>query len=194
MNAAFDLFAQPSSECVQVFDDAEGGMRYWPSIIAPERAHDWFAQLMQLSWGTLRRQMYDREVDVPRMLFHRRLDDADCPLLLHEILREVQSVAPAPYNAAGLNLYRDGRDSVAMHGDKLPMLKAAQPIAIVSLGDPRVMLIRERGGRRRTRRIELSPGSLLLMSHASQRTHEHGIPKTARPVGPRMSVVYRVRP
>ena len=128
------------------------------------------------------------------MLFHRRLDDADCPLLLHEILREVQSVAPAPYNAAGLNLYRDGRDSVAMHGDKLPMLKAAQPIAIVSLGDPRVMLIRERGGERSTRRIELSPGSLLLMSHASQRTHEHGIPKTARPVGPRMSVVYRVRP
>ena len=194
MNAAFDLFAQPSSECVQLFADAEGGVRYWPSIIAPERAHDWFGRLLQLSWGTLRRQMYDREVDVPRMLFHRRLDDVDCPSLLHEILRAVQAVAPAPYNAAGLNLYRDGRDSVAMHGDKLRMLAPGFPIAIVSLGDPRVMLIRARAGTRATRRIGLVPGSLLLMSHASQRTHEHGIPKTARPVGSRMSVVSRVRP
>ena len=189
-----DLFAHPSRDAVQLFEDAEDGARYWPAIVAADLAQRWFEALMALDFRSMRRQMYDREVDVPRMLFHRRLDDADCPSLLHEILRAVQAVAPAPYNAAGLNLYRDGRDSVAMHGDKLRMLAPGFPIAIVSLGDPRVMLIRARAGTRATRRIELSPGSLLLMSHASQRTHEHGIPKTARPVGSRMSVVYRVRP
>ena len=191
---AFDLFAAPSGECVQLFDDAEGGVRYWPSIIAPEIAERWFADLMALQWSAMRRQMYDREVDVPRLLFHRRLDDPACPDLLPEILRAVQAKVPAPYTAAGLNLYRDGGDSVAMHGDKLHTLVRGHPIAIVSLGAPRRMNIRARSGSRHRHALELAPGSLLAMSHASQATHEHGIPKTTRPVGPRMSVVFRVRP
>ena len=190
---AFDLFAAPSGECVQLFDDAEGGVRYWPSIIAPEIAERWFADLMALQWSAMRRQMYDREVDVPRLLFHRRLDDPACPALLREILDTVQAKVPAPYTAAGLNLYRDGGDSVAMHGDKLHTLVRGHPIAIVSLGAPRRMNIRARSGSRQRHALELAPGSLLAMSHASQATHEHGIPKTTRPVGPRMSVVFRVR-
>ena len=191
---AFDLFAAPSDACVQLFDDAEGGVRYWPSIIAPEIAERWFADLMALQWSAMRRQMYDREVDVPRLLFHRRLDDPACPALLREILDTVQAKVPAPYTAAGLNLYRDGGDSVAMHGDKLHTLVRGHPIAIVSLGAPRRMNIRARSGSRQRHALELAPGSLLAMSHASQTTHEHGIPKTARAVGPRMSVVFRVRP
>lgn len=190
---AFDLFAAPSDACVQLFDDAEGGVRYWPSIIAPEIAERWFADLMALQWSAMRRQMYDREVDVPRLLFHRRLDDPACPALLREILDTVQAKVPAPYTAAGLNLYRDGGDSVAMHGDKLHTLVRGHPIAIVSLGAPRRMNIRARSGSRQRHALELAPGSLLAMSHASQATHEHGIPKTTRPVGPRMSVVFRVR-
>lgn len=191
---AFDLFAAPSDACVQVFDDAEGGVRYWPSIVAPDLAERWFAQLMALQWTAMRRPMYDREVDVPRLLFHRRLDDPACPDLLPEILRAVQAKVPAPYTAAGLNLYRDGGDSVAMHGDKLHTLVRGHPIAIVSLGAPRRMNIRARSGSRQRHALDLAPGSLLAMSHASQTTHEHGIPKTARAVGPRMSVVFRVRP
>lgn len=194
MNPAFDLFASPREECIRLFDDAEGGVRYWPAIVAPGVAQAWFEALMALPWMAMRRPMYDREVDVPRLLFHRRLDDPECPALLHAILREVQARAPAPYNAAGLNLYRDGRDSVAMHGDKLHMLEAAQPIAIVSLGAPRRMHITANAGARGRHALELAPGSLLLMSHASQKTHRHGIPKTARQAGPRMSVVFRVRP
>lgn len=190
---AFDLFAAPSDECVQLFADAEGGARYWPSIIAPEIAERWFAELMALQWTAMRRPMYDREVDVPRLLFHRRLDDPACPPLLQDILRAVQARLPAPYTAAGLNLYRDGSDSVAMHGDKLGMLSRGHPIAIVSLGAPRRMNLRERHGARQRHALELAPGSLLGMSHASQTTHEHGIPKTTRAVGPRMSVVFRVR-
>ena len=190
---AFDLFAAPSDDCVQLFDDAEGGVRYWPSIVAPEVAERWFAELMLLQWSAMRRQMYDREVDVPRLLFHRRLDDPACPALLREILDTVQAKVPAPYTAAGLNLYRDGGDSVAMHGDKLHTLVRGHPIAIVSLGAPRRMNIRARSGSRQRYALDLAPGSLLAMSHASQVTHEHGIPKTTRPVGPRMSVVFRVR-
>lgn len=193
-HACVDLFARPSHESVQLFDDAEGGARYWPSIVSPDVAHAWFETLMALEWQSMRRPMYDREVDVPRLLFHRRLDDPACPSLLGDILREVRARVDAPFSAAGLNLYRDGRDSVAMHGDKLHQIRGRQPIAIVSLGNVRRMNIRARGGARERIAIDLAPGSLLVMSHASQSTHEHGVPKTARPVGPRMSVVYRVRP
>lgn len=194
MNAAFDLFSAPSPEYLQLFDDAGGGVRYWPSIIAPDTACHWFDALMALPWQSMRRPMYDREVDVPRLLFQRRLDDPACPPLLHRILRQVQVHAPAPYNAAGLNLYRDGRDSVAMHGDKLHQLRDGQPIAIVSLGAARRMHLRAISGERTRYTLDLAPGSLLVMSHSCQRTHEHGIPKTTRATGPRMSVVYRVRP
>ena len=80
-----------------------------------------------------------------------------------------------------------------MHNDKLHMLVPGQPIALVSLGAPRRMNIRAKAGGRALG-IDLEPGSLLVMSHASQVTHEHGIPKTTKPVPPRMSVVFRARP
>jgi alkylated DNA repair dioxygenase AlkB len=94
----------------------------------------------------------------------------------------------------GLNLYRDGSDSVAMHNDKLHTLVSGNPIALVSLGHPRRMLIRAKAGTRATIAVDLEPGSLLCMSHASQITHEHGIPKTKRRQGARISAVFRVRP
>ena len=73
------------------------------------------------------------------------------------------------------------------------MLVEGHPIALVSLGSKRRMTIRENASRRAVH-IDLEPGSLLVMSHASQLTHEHGIPKTRDVVGPRISLAYRVRP
>ena len=55
------------------------------------------------------------------------------------------------------------------------------------------MLIRAKTGQRDALALDLAPGSLLVMSHQSQISHLHGIPKTVRAVGPRISVVFRVR-
>lgn len=187
-----DLFGEA---VVQVVDDAEGGIRYWPAFAPPDLADAWFRTLRdEAPWSSHRRQMYDRVVDVPRLLASWRIDALPPGLPLAAMLERVQAVAPAPYNAVGMNFYRDGRDSVAMHNDKLHTIIAGQPIALVSLGDTRRMLVRAKAGARERHALELAPGSLLVMSHASQLTHEHGIPKTTRPVGPRMSVVFRVRP
>ena len=156
---------------------------------------DVFATLVSdVPWRAERREMYDRVVDVPRLLAAFRVAEIPDGLPLRTMLERVRALAPAPYNAVGMNLYRDGRDSVAMHHDKLHSLTAGHPIALVSLGAPRRMLIRAKAGARETVAVELAPGSLLRMSHAAQLTHEHGIPKTKRAVGPRMSVVFRVRP
>ncbi|CAD7720860.1 hypothetical protein LMG31886_31600 [Xanthomonas hydrangeae] len=190
-----DLFDAPSMP-LQVLHDAEGGVRYWPQLLTPSLAQECFAALREATdWRSQHREMYDRIVAVPRMLASYRLDAPLPPgLPLHALLAAVQAVLPAPYNAVGLNLYRDGRDSVAMHHDKLQTLLAPHPIALISLGAPRRMQLRVKNGSTRAIGVDLASGSLLAMSHASQVTHEHGIPKTARAVGERISVVFRVRP
>ncbi|MEO8365123.1 MAG: alpha-ketoglutarate-dependent dioxygenase AlkB [Pseudoxanthomonas sp.] len=192
--AAFslDMFARAMTQLV---DDAQGGVRYWPGFIDPRLAQEWFLILQAKAvWTHLQRPMYDRIVDVPRLVVSYRTNAFPRELPLAAMRALVQQKAPAPYNAAGLNLYRDGNDSVAMHNDKLHTLAAPHPIALVSLGEPRRMLIRAKAGNRDTLALNLEPGSLLCMSHASQLTHEHGIPKTKKPQGPRISVVFRARP
>ncbi|WDS37210.1 alpha-ketoglutarate-dependent dioxygenase AlkB [Pseudoxanthomonas sp.] len=186
-----DLFAPTS---LTVVDDAEGGIRYWPGVIDQAQATRWFDTLVAgVEWIHQRRPMYDRIVDVPRLQAYYGLDALPPQLPLAAMLACVQGRVAAPYTSVGLNLYRDGRDSVAMHNDTLHTLQPGQPIALISLGSPRRMHIRAKAGARKTLALELMPGSLLVMSHASQLTHEHGIPKTARPAVPRMSVVFRAR-
>src|SRR5690606_40592092 len=114
-------------------------------------------------------------------------------LPLADMLSCVRAHVPAPFDSIGMNFYRDGNDSVAMHGDKLHVLRDAYPIVVFSLGAPRRMLIRPVDDHARRIAIDLMPGSLLAMSHAMQTTHEHGIPKT-RHAAPRISAVFRVRP
>lgn len=193
---SLDLFAAAP---MQLVDDAEGGIRYWPGFIEPTLARRWFLDLRaNAAWRQVQRPMYDRVVEVPRLLAWYQADALPAHLPLAEMRGRVCEKTAAPYNSVGLNLYRDGNDSVAMHGDKMHLLVAPHPIALVSLGDPRRMLIRGKsdGGPacRQTLAIDLEPGSLLCMSHASQLTHEHGIPKTRQPQGPRISAVFRVGP
>lgn len=193
--AGLDLFGGP----LRLVDDEEGGIRYWPGFVDDREAAAWFDALRDgCDWRHQRRMMYERVVDVPRLQAWYPFDAASGEglpggLPLAAILARIQAVVPAGYNSVGLNLYRDGRDSVAMHNDKLHMLLPGQPIALLSLGAARRMNIRAKAGGHALG-IELHPGSLLVMSHASQLTHEHGIPKTTRPVPPRMSVVFRARP
>lgn len=185
------LFADP---VLQLLDDAEGGMTYYPDCVPPRQAHAWFVALrQQVRWRHLRRPMYERVVDVPRLVANLPLDAAGLPPCLHAARAAVARLAPAPYTHVGLNLYRDQQDSVAPHGDREGSLVPGQPIAILSLGVARDMLIRPRGGGAASQRIGLQPGSLLVMSHASQSTHEHGIPKARTPLGPRISLAFRVR-
>jgi alkylated DNA repair dioxygenase AlkB len=186
-----DLFAPPM---LQLVDDAQGGARYWPGFVDADTARHWFEVLSaQADWRHLRRPMYDRVVDVPRLLANYAVDALPADLPLADMLARVRERVPAPFSSIGMNFYRDGQDSVAMHGDKLHSLRDGHPIALVSLGVPRRMLIRAVADHADRVAIDLMPGSLLVMSHAMQSTHEHGIPKV-RHAAPRISVVFRARP
>lgn len=148
-------------------------------------------------WQAERRHMYDRVVDVPRLL---AFYDADDPLP-HPALAAARQALSAhyahelgePFVTAGLCYYRDGHDSVAWHGDRIGRGgRQDTMVAIVSVGEPRTLLLRPRAGGR-TVRQSLGHGDLIVMGGSCQRTWDHAIPKTSKPVGPRISIQYRPR-
>lgn len=150
----------------------------------------------EVPWQAERRRMYERVVEVPRLLSFYR---ADAPLP-HPALSEARDALDAyyagelgePFTTAGLCYYRDGRDSVAWHGDRTGRGRSADTmVAILSVGAPRDLLLRPRGGGGRTVRRPLGHGDLIVMGGSCQRTWEHAIPKTARSAGPRISVQFR---
>jgi alkylated DNA repair dioxygenase AlkB len=154
--------------------------------------------LSAVPWRAERRQMYERVVDVPRLLcFYDedgRLPDPALDTARRMLDRHYGAELGEPFRTAGLCLYRDGRDSVAWHGDTIGRGSTEDTmVAIVSLGTPRALLLRPRSGGGRTERYELGHGDLLVMGGSCQRTWEHAVPKTARPTGPRISIQFRPR-
>src|SRR5205085_9344873 len=137
----------------------------------------------------------DREVDVPRLIGHFRLDPApaDAPAAILDSACRVIATLDVPFNSVGLNRYRDGRDSVAPHNDHLNEIRKAFPIALVSLGAARRMTIRAKAPPRTVMHIDLEAGSLLVMDYATQFHYTHGVPKTTEPVGERISLAFRVK-
>lgn len=158
-------------------------------------ADEVYDRLLDIDWQAERRQMYERVVDVPRLL---RFYGAGEPLP-HPTLTAAREALTChygpelgePFVTAGMCLYRDGRDSVAWHGDTIGRGRSEDTmVAIVSLGSSREFLLRPRGGGA-TIRHRLGHGDLIAMGGSCQRTWEHAVPKTSRPVGPRMSVQFR---
>ena len=178
-------------------DDDRGRIVYMPGFVDAETAGKWFAELRTaVKWRTERRVIYEREVDVPRLIGHYRLDPApaSAPDAILEAAKQVTDRLAVPFNSVGLNLYRDGRDSVAPHNDHLSELRKGFPIALLSLGATRRMTIRAKAAPRRVLQIDLEAGSVLVMEYATQLNYTHGVPKTPEPVGERISLAFRVKP
>lgn len=153
-------------------------------------------------WRAERREMYDSTVDVPRLLCsYGAGEELPDPALL--AAREALSAHYAdelgePFVTSGLCYYRDGRDSVAWHGDRIGRGRDADTmIAILSLGAPRRLSLRPaqdlRGDGGEQIGFVVGHGDLLVMGGSCQRTWDHAVLKTAKPVGPRISVQFRPR-
>ncbi|GAA2983206.1 alpha-ketoglutarate-dependent dioxygenase AlkB [Actinokineospora diospyrosa] len=144
-------------------------------------------------WVAERREMYDSVVDVPRLLAFYREGMALPDPLLDEARGALSVHYETRFTTAGLCLYRDGRDSVAWHGDRVGRGSHEDThVAVVSLGATRPLLLRPRSGGP-SRRFPLAHGDLLVMGGSCQRTWDHAIPKTTRPTGPRISIQFRPR-
>ncbi|MEV0683280.1 alpha-ketoglutarate-dependent dioxygenase AlkB [Nocardia sp. NPDC050378] len=151
----------------------------------------------RVPWHAERRPMYDRVVDVPRLISffgeHDPLPDRVLVEARDALTEHYLPELGEPFRTAGLCFYRDGRDSVAWHGDTIGRGATHDTmVAIVSVGAPRALLLRPRGGGASVR-FTAGHGDLLVMGGACQRTWEHAVPKTTRPVGPRISIQFRPR-
>jgi alkylated DNA repair dioxygenase AlkB len=155
-----------------------------------------FGRLLDaVPWRAERRRMYDKVLDVPRLLCFYGEDQAlPDPMLTSAkdaLSAHYRSELGEDFRTAGLCLYRDGRDSVAWHGDRFGRGQHQDTmVAILSLGAPRPLLLRPRGGGP-SMRFELGGGDLLVMGGSCQRTWDHAIPKTSHVTGPRISVQFR---
>ena len=157
-----------------------------------------FGRLVEaVPWKAERRRMYDRTVDVPRLLrFYgadETLPDPALDACRDALNAHYQAELGERFTTAGLCFYRDGRDSVALHGDTIGRGSSEDTmVAILSLGEARPLLLRPRdGGAGSTLRYNLGHGDLIVMGGSCQRTWEHGIPMSARPTGSRISVQFR---
>ncbi len=143
-----------------------------------------------VEWRAERRPMFDRVVDVPRLTasLPRR---GSVPPVLASVRRWLGQTYAEPFGKISLAWYRDGRDSVAPHGDQIARDLDTSIMATVSLGVPRRFTLSPVDGGEPTVALELGRGDLLVMGGTIQRTWRHGVPKTCRPVGPRMCVMFR---
>ena len=161
-------------------------------------ADDVFATLVKdVPWRAERRRMYDRIVDVPRLVYTYMIgEDLPHPALAaaREALTEhYEAELGEPFRTAGCCYYRDGRDSVAWHGDRIGRGNNEDTmVAIISVGDPRRLALRprDRADGEGTISFEMGHGDLLVMGGSCQRTWEHAVPKVAS-AGPRISVQFR---
>jgi alkylated DNA repair dioxygenase AlkB len=177
---------------VVIADDETGTIIYVPAVFSAGESEHIFAELRdEIPWQADRRWMYDREVDVPRLVAY--YEGEPFPSVLQSIRERVEPITGVTIETIGLNFYRDEHDSVAWHNDRIAEYGTTPTIALVSFGSTRRMQLRTKPSspRRRALGIDLEPGSLLLMQGASQVFWEHSIPKERRPQQPRISVALR---
>jgi alkylated DNA repair dioxygenase AlkB len=185
-----DFFASGERILAQTRD---ASVRYIPDVFSPDECTRIFAALCGgMQWDASRMWMYDREVAVPRLVAFYGVGE-ELPQPLVAMRARLIKRLDAAFNSVGMNLYRDGEDSVAWHSDKDELLARNPTIAVVSFGAIRTMQIRPKSPPRHALCVDLEPGSALVMQGNAQDHYEHRIPKTPDPVAPRISVVFRTK-
>jgi alkylated DNA repair dioxygenase AlkB len=183
-------------------------VRYDPDFLPAQEARTLFESLHQEQpWLQSRRRMYERDIDVPRLQvwYGEPGGSLDMPLafadarvwpeLLLKLKARVEAACDERFNAVLLNLYRNGRDSVAWHSDYEALLTRQPVVASLTLGAVRKFMFRPKPGRAgHPLSFDLPAGSLLVMGAGTQENWEHHVPKTLRPIGPRINLTFRIVP
>jgi alkylated DNA repair dioxygenase AlkB len=172
--------------------DEHSWVDYCPGWLAG--SDDVFAGLAQEArWQQRTVHMDDREVLEPRLTagWSAEAAGADTPGVLRDMAGALSQRYGVDFDRIWVNLYRNGADSVAWHGDRNRLVMTRPLVATVSLGARRRFLLRRRGTTSATHRLEPGHGDLVVMGGRCQSEWEHTVPKTVQRVGPRMSVTIR---
>lgn len=169
-------------------------LRLWKQFFAKKDADRYFGILRDTTpWQQRTRKMYDKIVLDPRLTaWYGGPNGLAWTAELLEVREMVERECGIVFNRVLLNYYRDGNDSVAWHSDTLPADGRHHAIASVTFGDTRLFKVRHKTRKDLALNIPLTHGSFLLMGATMQDHYEHHVPKTSRPVGPRINLTFRV--
>lgn len=203
--------ADPNSAIWERLSLPDADVRCAWSWLPRENADALFESLLQeIPWERHRLRMFGRELDAPRLscwigdpdavyIYSRtRFEPRPWTPSLHALLARVEQSCNARFNSVLANLYRDGADSMGWHSDDEPELGSQPIIASLSLGATRRFRLRRRRplGIRATPAdtldVQLSHGSLLCMSGATQHLYQHDLPKSAAVTSPRINLTFRL--
>jgi alkylated DNA repair dioxygenase AlkB len=159
---------------------------------APDHGELFDRLLAEAPWKQRERVMYDRVVLEPRMVaWWGEVSAGTLPAPIEEMRMALSDRYRVEFDSVGVNLYRDGGDGVAWHGDNNRKTMTNPLVATVSLGERRRFLMRPGTAGSPTHRFRPGGGDLLVMGGACQHTWQHHVPKEARGAGARMSVTLR---
>lgn len=180
IDASFSTLQRTLLEPDAWYDYAPGWLRGHESVFE--------ALVSSVRWRSEQREMYDRVVDVPRL--YAVLPDDGPTLTIVETMRRALSRRYAEeFVRTSLGYYRDGKDSVAWHGDYVARRLPNAIVATVSTGAPRRFLLRPSGGGP-SLALTLGWGDLLVMGGSCQRTWQHSVPKVKNAL-PRIAIMFR---
>jgi len=195
-----------SKNAAQSFSLPDAEVLLFSEFFSSAESDQLFASLLtNTQWGQGEIKLYGRVYSEPRLTaWHgdegKRYSYSGLTLhplpwteTLLAIKTRVDEAAGVTFNSVLLNLYRDGRDSNGWHQDNEPELGRNPVIASVSFGAARRFQMRHKQRADLPRLdIDLEHGSLLLMAGPTQHFWQHQIPKTAKPVGQRINLTFRV--
>ena len=187
-----------------VFELPDADLVFYPRYFA-EDADRLFAELLgSIAWRQENIKLYGRAIPVPRLTawygdvgtayIYSGINNvpARWTPTLSEIKSSVEKCAGVPFNSALLNRYRTGQDSVAWHSDDEKEFGLNPVIASVSFGATRRFQLRHKSRAELRTAIQLAHGSLLVMRGTTQHHWLHRVPKTAKPVGERINLTFRL--
>lgn len=183
--------------------DAE--IQYFPSFLDNTTANNYFEKLRKnVPWQQDDIKVFGKTYAQPRLTalyannekaysysnitMHPHLFSDE----LKELLKKVENISSIRFTTCLLNLYRNGKDSNGWHADDEKELGLNPPIASISLGAPRFFHLKHKSKKDLKQKILLEHGSLLLMTGPTQHFWKHQIPKTAKPIGERINLTFRI--
>lgn len=188
----------------QALDLPGADVRLHPGWLGPGEAAALFdALLPAIPWETHRIRLFGREVPAPRRscwigdpgaaytYSGTRFEPRPWPEALRPVRERLAAEFDGDFNSVLANLYRDGRDAMGWHRDAEAELGPRPLIASLSLGATRRFALKPVDAPVRKLAFDLPPGSLLVMAGDTQRRYRHALPRTARPVGPRINLTFR---
>lgn len=178
------------------------GLRYLPGVLPPDEARAHLQGLLdEVQWEDHVFTIFGRTVPMPRRIQmygphgydYSGVHHPARPLLprLDALRRAVEDATGLPFNSVLCNLYRDGRDSMGWHKDDDYPHGGQPAVASLSLGAVRRFLLKPRKGRHPSVGIDLEPGSVLLIDGPARTDWVHALPRTTRPLGPRVNLTFR---